>query len=103
MVNFLIDYPWRGNIRELKNAIEHMAIMCRGDTITKELIPKYMLEDGIEGFYSMDLNKSVENLEIALIKEALRSTNGSRVEAAKLLNIPRTTLHSKMKKYHLYD
>ncbi len=103
VVNFLIDYPWRGNIRELKNAIEHMAIMCRGDTITKELIPKYMLEDGIEGFYSMDLNKSVENLEIALIKEALRSTNGSRVEAAKLLNIPRTTLHSKMKKYHLYD
>ncbi|QQY80215.1 PAS domain S-box-containing protein [Keratinibaculum paraultunense] len=103
VVNFLIDYPWRGNIRELRNVIEHMAIMCRGDTITKDLIPKYMLKDGIEGFYSMDLNKSVENLEIFLIKEALRSTNGSRIKAAKLLNIPRTTLHSKMKKYHLYD
>lgn len=103
VVNFLIDYPWRGNIRELKNVMEHMAIMCREDTITEELIPKYMLESRIEGFYSMDLNKSVENLEIALIREALRSTNGNRLEAAKLLNIPRTTLHSKMKKYQLYD
>lgn len=103
VVNFLIDYPWRGNIRELKNVIEHMAIMCREDTITKELIPKYMLENRIERFYSMDLNQSVKNLEIALIKEALRRTNGNRLEAAKILNIPRTTLHSKMKKYQLYD
>ena len=108
VLNFLIDSPWKGNIRELKNVVEHMAIMCREDIITTDLIPKYMIEErlkdiNIDSLYSMDLNQSIENLEIALIKEALKKTNGNRVEAAKILNIPRTTLHSKMKKYKLYD
>ncbi len=108
VVNFLIDYPWKGNIRELKNVVEHMAIMCREDTITLDLIPKYIMEGRIDkidirSLHSMNLNQSVENLEITMIKEALKINKGNRQEAAKLLNIPRTTLHSKMKKYNLYD
>jgi transcriptional regulator with PAS, ATPase and Fis domain len=108
VVNFLIDCPWKGNIRELKNVVEHMAIMCRKDTITLDLIPKYIMGGktngiNIEPLHSMDLNQSTENLEITMIKEALKINNGNKVETAKLLNIPRTTLHSKMKKYNLYD
>lgn len=108
LVNLLIDYPWRGNIRELKNVMEHMVIMCRGNTITKDLLPKYMVYEkfnyiNMDSFSSMDLNQSIEQLERTMIIEALKSTNGNRVEAAKLLNIPRTTLHSKMKRYNLYD
>ena len=108
VVDFLIDYPWKGNIRELKNAVEYMAIMCKGDIITIDLIPRYMIEERfdnirISSLSSMDLNQSVEILEETMIIEALRTTNGNRVEAAEILNIPRTTLHSKMKKYNLYD
>jgi len=48
---------------------------------------------------SFDLNEAVKNLEVNLIKKALEITSGNKLEAAKILNIPRTTLHSKIKKY----
>ncbi|MBU5437788.1 sigma 54-interacting transcriptional regulator [Tissierella sp. MSJ-40] len=106
VMNFLVDYLWKGNIRELKNVVEYMAIMCKGDIITKELIPKYMIEESLNiklETPSLDLNQTVELIEITMIKKALKEAEGNRLEASRLLNIPRTTLHSKMKKYNLYD
>lgn len=108
VMEILIDYEWRGNIRELKNAVEYMAIMCKDNIITKDLIPKYLIKNSMEeieknSMSSFDLNQSVANLELNMIKKALKITGGNRQKAAKLLNIPRTTLHSKMNKYNLYD
>jgi transcriptional regulator with PAS, ATPase and Fis domain len=83
-----------------------MAIMCKGDIITKELIPKYMIEESLNiklETPSLDLNQTVELIEITMIKKALKEAKDNRLEASRLLNIPRTTLHSKMKKYNLYD
>ncbi len=106
VVDYLIDYPWYGNIRQLKNVIEHMAIMATGDTIDISLIPKFIKNDTLEIESldlnnNMDLNTLVENLEISLINKALERSKGSRKEAANFLNIPRTTLHSKMTKYKI--
>ena len=108
VMELLLDYEWKGNIRELKNVVEYMAIMCKSHTVTKDLLPKYIFADSIleypRGYTDlMDLNQSVNNLEINLIKRALNMAKGNKQEAAALLNIPRTTLHSKMKKYNLYD
>ncbi len=108
VMEILVDYQWGGNIRELKNVVEYMAILCKDKTITKELIPKYIIESSIEDIRgnsvsTFDLNQSIANLELKMIKKALKITEGNRQKAAKLLNIPRTTLHSKMNKYNLYD
>ncbi len=108
-MEILIDYQWRGNIRELKNVVEYMCIMCRDGVITKELIPKYLINKSLENIVidtpvsTFDLNQSVANLEIKMIKKALETTGGNKQKAAKILNIPRTTLHSKISKYKIGD
>lgn len=108
VIDILMEYKWEGNIRELKNVVQYMAIMCKGSTIKKEHIPKYIMQELYGNFTGnnfeiYDLNKSVENLEITLIKNALMMAKGNKKNAAKLLNIPRTTLHSKINKYNITD
>jgi len=58
-----------------------------------------MMRDRSTNF--LDLNKSLEELEISLIKKALEVTDGNKSKAATLLNIPRTTLHSKLNNYNI--
>lgn len=108
VVQILMEYDWKGNIRELKNVVEYMAIMCNEEVITSEFLPKYIFTKNLDSFLnyninSFDLNESVKNLEVNLIKKALDMTSGNKLEAAKILNIPRTTLHSKIKKYRIDD
>ncbi|WDV46825.1 sigma 54-interacting transcriptional regulator [Clostridiaceae bacterium M8S5] len=109
VIDLLEKYNWDGNIRELKNTVEHMVVLCRDNTLTKELLPHYIKEQltnkkKIDMQYNtLDLREAVENLEITLIKEALKKSGGSKTKAAKLLNIPRTTLHSKIIQYNGVD
>lgn len=106
VMEVLIQQEWKGNIRELKNVVEYMTIMCNENKISLEHLPKYILNKDINEFYELsidtyDLNKIVVNVEKNMIKKALNATKGNKKEAAELLNIPRTTLHSKLKKYKL--
>ena len=107
VVDYLVEYPWKGNIRELKNVIENMVILCSGDTIGEDLLPSYIKESNQANLNldidTMDLNYSVENLEKTLIRRALTKAGGNKSKAASYLNIPRTTLHSKISKYGLED
>lgn len=104
VMDILLQYEWKGNIRELKNVIDYMVIMSNEETITKEFIPKYIYAENFDDFIEyggdfLDLNESVSKLEINLINKALEISNGNKAKASKLLNIPRTTLHSKLNKY----
>lgn len=104
VVEILVENEWKGNIRELKNVVEHMAIMCNNGVISLEHLPKYIIKRDFSDFYNynvdgFDLNKSLAKFELNIIKKALEISNGNKKEASILLNIPRTTLHSKLKKY----
>ncbi|WP_051531395.1 sigma 54-interacting transcriptional regulator [Clostridiisalibacter paucivorans] len=108
VADMLIKYDWYGNARELKNTVEHIVALNRDDVITSDLIPRHIRhkvssENGIEKIYTTDLglNESVEKFEISLIKKALEISNGNKLKAANLLNIPRTTLHSKINRYNI--
>ncbi|MCR2043986.1 sigma-54 dependent transcriptional regulator PrdR [Anaerosalibacter massiliensis] len=107
VMDILIKYYWEGNARELKNVVEHMVVLNRRDTITKDLLPSYIKEKALNeknignNTSNLDLNSSVRDLEISLIKKALEISNGNKSKAAKLLNIPRTTLHSKLNHYNI--
>jgi transcriptional regulator with PAS, ATPase and Fis domain len=105
VIDILQNYEWRGNIRELKNTIEHLVVLSKDDTITKELVPNYIMEKVNKKIkkeeYPMDLNKAVLKVEIDTIKRALKISGGNKAKAAKLLNIPRSTLYYKMDLYKI--
>jgi len=108
VINILTEYHWEGNARELKNVVEYMVFLNKTSLITKNLLPKSIRKSLVEENKvkdeigdTLDLNVSVEALEISLIERALEITEGNKSKAAELLNIPRTTLHSKMKHYGL--
>ncbi len=121
-INALSRYPWPGNVRELSNLIERLAIMfpC-GVVDVADLPSKFHLPAGAEGapaetaltptvdtsaaqrlpFEGFDLKKYLNNLEYALIKQAMEESNGVVAHAAKRLNLRRTTLVEKLRKYGL--
>ena len=101
----LVSHGWPGNIRELENTIERTVILCSGEYITFDLLPDYLREAGnTESSYSLaPLHLAVEAAEKNGISKTLRHFNGNRNKTAELLEINRTTLYQKMKKYGLLD
>jgi DNA-binding NtrC family response regulator len=100
----LLACSWPGNIRELKNAIERVAILCRGDTITTSdfeflITGANALEAAVPHWTDGDLSTAVARLETYMITRALRESGGNRTEAARRLGIHRQLLYSKSQKY----
>ncbi len=98
---------WKGNIRELKNVMEYIVVVCGEDGLaTLDTLPANMtmgsIKKAVDGAYiETDLNKAVKNLEINRISLALKECGGNRKKAAQMLNIPRTTLYYKMDQYKI--
>lgn len=101
----LEKYEWKGNIRELKSTVENMVVLCSKKTLDIDDIPEYILDSVNKNktleIYPMDLNEAIKRLEIKKIMEALEISKGNKSKAAKILNIPRTTLYYKMETYGL--
>ncbi|HSR36968.1 MAG TPA: sigma-54 dependent transcriptional regulator [Desulfurivibrionaceae bacterium] len=110
-MRLLLHYPWPGNVRELENTVERMVILASGRELAVEDLPDRLLgtlpaataaqdvhEIPAEGFF---LNEVVADFEKRLIVQALDQTGGVRNRAAKLLNVNRTTLIEKMKRFGL--
>ncbi len=105
-VNVLSSYKWKGNVRELRNVIEQMVVLCRDDIITKDMIPKYIISEVEKGTEidkfkkeNIGLRELLFNYEKLLINKALEDSKGNITEAAKILKIPRSTLHYKIDNY----
>jgi len=107
--DFLGNYNWPGNVRELKNVIERAMILGDGDTLLMEHLPIEILGQAskqggvIEGIRIPPEGISMEKVEEALVKQALKMTNGNQTRAAKLLDISRDALRYRMQKFGLAD
>lgn len=114
VIELFQSYEWPGNVRELEHIVERAAVICRKDIITiKELdffIDKLnrkgirlMVDGNGREKYMEDysLHKQMENKEKELVLQALQQTGGNKTKAAKLLNIDRSRLYSKLKKYNI--
>ena len=89
-----LSYSWQGNVRQLRNALEEIAILSQ-DEILDEL-PSF-----IEQPEKIRLDGTMEQLEKQAIENALKKTHGNKTRAAKLLNIGLRTLYRKIEKYKI--
>lgn len=97
-----LQYPWPGNVRELENTIERAMILTEEDPIGVEALPRHMHQGDEEGLpVGLSVKKNAREMEIRLIKEALKSTGGNRLQAARLLEISHKALLYKLKDYGL--
>ncbi|MCC5805993.1 MAG: sigma-54-dependent Fis family transcriptional regulator [Opitutales bacterium] len=90
-------YGWPGNLRELRNAIEHALIMAPGGEIRLDHLPAY-LRDNNSGSCQVGAMITLEALERAHIDRILEVAS-SQEEAASILGIDPTTLYRKRKRY----
>lgn len=97
VMGIFLDYPWPGNVRELKHTIEHACLLCCGNTIHKEHLPKNIqtqtpVMTGLE-------RKTFIGPE--RIVEALRQSSWKKAGAARLLGVHRSTLYRMIDRYDL--
>jgi two-component system response regulator HydG len=102
----LTRYDWPGNVRELENAIERAVVLCTGNYITEHELPSSITQSFIANDVGGDQLRKMaglplEEIEKEAIFQTLQKTSGNKSEAAKLLNITRTTLNNKIKKYNI--
>ncbi len=99
-LNLLVEHPWPGNIRQLRNAIEHACVTVTGDRISYlDLPPEVRDPQGRRDTPSGGDLSAEESAERQRIIEALRQTGGNRTKAAELLGTSRVTLWKKISKF----
>jgi len=99
----LLQYDWPGNLRELKNVIKRMVLLTAHETAVVQALPEEMiLAIGKAAKPSgSDLKAINESNEKSLIQETLIKVKYNKSKAAKILNIDRKTLYSKMERYEI--
>jgi two-component system response regulator AtoC len=105
-MDHFLQYSWPGNVRELENIIERAMILAEGDTISAEILMSHTREeDRGPGTVpaGLSIKKNAKEMEIRLIKGALKKTGGNRLQAARILEISHKALLYKLKDYSLED
>ena len=109
VLDLLLKYNWKGNARELENAIERCLVLSRGDQLDIECLPDYIrkeIESSPHNFKlanndNLSIKQRTKELEIELITRALHKTKGNRTHAAKILELSHRALLYKLKEYNI--
>jgi DNA-binding NtrC family response regulator len=110
-LKLLMAYPWPGNIRELKNAVERAMILVDKDIIEVTQLPIRISEPSGGASLTQPVGDQLvklppegaglDDVEKELIQQALQYANGNKTKASKLLKISRDTLRYKVQKHGL--
>jgi DNA-binding NtrC family response regulator len=101
---------WKGNVRELEHFVEHASIVEKSSSISAATIAKILPEHADNPYQSTlsagesgstDLDSAVADFEASHIRKVLTLAKDNRVKAAKLLDISRSVLYEKLKKYNI--
>ena len=98
-VEKLKSYKWKGNIRELKNTMERIAILSDSSILTAEDLPYEIKNSNGSKPSTSSFNLGVTEKE--LIERTLAHTKGNKTEAARLMGIGLTTLYRKLEEYKI--
>jgi two-component system response regulator AtoC len=111
----LLDWPWPGNVREIRNTLEHVALMAHENTIDESQLARLTSPEGLHmksksyAFAAPDLASgnlpsdefNLERLERECLLRALQNTAWNVTRAAKLLGLSRDTLRYRMEKHRM--
>ena len=99
VMDFLMRYPFPGNVRELENIIEHAFVLCHSSSIEMKHLPQEIIKASIEMQpLTPEENSPLNAAEKTAIEKTLRKNSGVRAAAARDLGISTVTLWRKMKK-----
>ena len=114
LLDFLIDYPWPGNVREMQNLVERMVILAENDRLTLEDLPPtcgalhYHQQEATpdpavqqSSKYNSSPGTSLEALERSEIEAALRRNGWVQIRAARELGLTQRQIGYRIKKYGL--
>ncbi|MGA2133868.1 MAG: sigma-54 dependent transcriptional regulator [Bryobacteraceae bacterium] len=94
-LQLLMAHDWPGNVRELENAVERALVVCRGPEIRPA---DFSFQFQTEG---ASTGRTLEDVERVHIERVLRETDNNLSRAARILDIDRTTLYNKLRRYGL--
>jgi two-component system response regulator AtoC len=97
VMKFLKEHTWRGNVRELENALTRAVILAKGDVILEESLP-------LEGAEKKVLPRElvpIKDVEMNYIQHVLSEMKGNKTKTCRVLQISRPTLDKKIKEYDL--
>lgn len=100
-LDLLMAYPWPGNVRELENAIERAMLINRSGELTAADFP-FQTRRGAPAL-EMTGGQRLEDIERAHIDRVLEEAHWNLSKAARILDIDRTTLYNKIKRYGLRE
>ncbi len=104
-MQYLEHYQWPGNVRELENVIERAVLLSKNNYITEEDFPDSIKQPQAQQpkeYEAMSLKEAMAEPERNIIHRALEANHWNRQETARALQVNRTTLYKKMKRYGLY-
>ena len=100
----LLNYDFPGNVRELENIIEHALIVCQGEIIERHHLPLALQKGSGPSLPVEETTRPVDAMGVSernLILDTLQKYSWNKGKTAEALNINRTTLWRKLKKYHI--
>ncbi|HTY01764.1 MAG TPA: sigma-54 dependent transcriptional regulator [Bacteroidota bacterium] len=101
----LSSYPWPGNVREVRNAVESIVLTCAHDVVDIEHLPRQLRQEqpgtSSDQFIEVPLGTKLAEMERLVIKRTLESLDHNKSEAARILGISRKYLYSKLNEYEL--
>jgi DNA-binding NtrC family response regulator len=97
-VKALEEYPWPGNVRQLRNVVEKMCVLSSGGKLTRADVPPEILEPPASPA-AASTARTLEETEKAKILSVLEASGGNKTKAAETLGISRRTLHRKLNEW----
>ena len=97
VMKLLANHSWKGNVRELENALTGAVILAKGDVLLEEDLP---LDSGEKKLFSKEL-VPLKEVEKNYIQYVFKHTKGSKTRTCQILQISRPTLDKKIKEYKL--
>lgn len=103
-VDYMVQFPWQGNVRELENAIERAAVLAINNEITATELPQlnetFNSKNSLDSIFQPLLSKkefpTLEKMSNSYIQFVVKNTNSTKEHIANILGIDRKTLYRRM-------
>jgi two-component system, NtrC family, response regulator HydG len=99
-----LDHPWPGNVRELENAVEHAFVLCSGDHIELDHLPREIREGNVflaKRSHGPGRQGSTKAVTADTLNALLHDSDWNKAEVARRLGISRTAVWKLMKKWNI--